>query len=127
VGKATATALHSIHDVCGDSRLVPKDIRGSSETGTSERLAHFILVDLARTEGGSRTKLLYLTGDKNKDTLPNILEDGGHDLECLQVYETHGSPNFAGELECAVKGSNPGPLALLFSLHSIPDRECYRF
>ena len=106
VGEATATALRSIRTIYGDSGFVPKDIRGSSESGTSGRLAHFILEDLAKNGSGSETKLLYLTGDKNKDTLPKILGDCGLDLEYLRVYETRGSSNFTKELECAL-GSSP--------------------
>lgn len=83
------------------SLLAPKVIRGSSETGTSERLAHFILEDLPAKE--SRRKLLYLTGDKNRDVLPNILKGGDVELESLKVYETQGSSNFAEELDKAIQ------------------------
>ena len=33
-------------------------------------------------------QLLYLTGDKNRETIPEILGNGGHSLRRLQVYET---------------------------------------
>ena len=51
--------------------LAPKDIRGGAESGTSEKLAHFILQDLPPSN--EPRQLLYLTGDKNRDVLPSIL------------------------------------------------------
>ncbi|OBZ74927.1 Uroporphyrinogen-III synthase [Grifola frondosa] len=75
-------------------------IFGGSESGTSERLAQFILRDLRATSGSK--KLLYLTGDKNRDTLPNILKAGGLELQPLQVYETQGSSTFAQDLKIAI-------------------------
>ena len=89
-----------MRDFFGDTVLVPKDIRGGSESGTGDRLARFILDDLPKT--GTK-KLLYLTGDKNKDTIPRILIDGGLELDSLKVYETHGSPNFLKDLGTVVK------------------------
>jgi uroporphyrinogen-III synthase len=106
VGNATATPLRSLRDIYDDSCLVPKDIRG--ESGTGERLAHFILEDVPRSESSLKTKLLYLTGDKNRDTIPNILQDGGLDVECLKVYETHCSPNLPRDLGKVVKSSSKG-------------------
>ncbi|KAG1746555.1 uncharacterized protein EDB91DRAFT_1049258, partial [Suillus paluster] len=73
VGKATSDALR---DLCKKTPPhSPRDIRGGSETGTAEHLAGFILKDLPSGETGR--KLLYLTGDKNRDPLPRILESGG--------------------------------------------------
>ena len=97
VGAATATALAAISTVAGATSLAPKDIRGAEESGTSERLAQFILTDLPSTGAHSR-RLLYLTGDKNRDTLPKILKDGGVELVPLQVYGTQGSSTFAKDL-----------------------------
>lgn len=108
VGQATATALEQISEVAGNTALAPRDIRGANETGNAEKLAHFILQDL--TEDGTPRKLLYLTGDKNRDTLPTILQDGGVNLQPLQVYRTQGSSTFASELQSV--------------LDSIPNREC---
>jgi uroporphyrinogen-III synthase len=105
----------ALADICKDygSLLTPKVIRGSSATGTSERLAHFILEDLSAKE--SAKKLLYLTGDKNRDVLPNILKSGNVELESLQVYETQGSSNFANDLDEAIQtlpsGITLGPSA----------------
>ncbi|KAK0442164.1 hypothetical protein EV421DRAFT_2082543, partial [Armillaria borealis] len=45
------------------------------------------------------TKLLHLTGDKNRDTLPNILGGAGVYLASLKVYETQGSFNFLWHLK----------------------------
>ena len=103
VGKATASVLAEIRDLYGYSHLVPKDIRGES-SGTSENLARIILADMERKPA----KLLYLTGDKNRDTLPKILKEGDVELELLKVYETQGSSNFARELEEAVNLASKG-------------------
>ena len=100
MGEATATTLREIRGTTGDSPLAPKDIRGGAESGTSEKLARFILQDLPSSD--TPRKLLYLTGDKNRDVLPNILRDGGIELQSLQVYATQGSSHFASDLEKAV-------------------------
>ncbi|TFY82953.1 hypothetical protein EWM64_g1064 [Hericium alpestre] len=103
VGPATAAYLSSIASASSGGApdrkfLCPKDIRGAAESGTAERLAHFILSDLA----GKKAKLLYLTGDKNRETLPQILTDGGVELVNLQVYGTQDSPTFGDDLNKAI-------------------------
>ncbi|KAK0442098.1 tetrapyrrole biosynthesis, uroporphyrinogen III synthase [Armillaria borealis] len=85
VGKATASTLRS--------SMPNADIRGES-SGTAEQLANFILAEQPRP-----TKLLYLTGDKNRDTLPNILGGAGVVLHPLKVYETQGSSTFPQHLK----------------------------
>ncbi|PSR78948.1 hypothetical protein PHLCEN_2v7252 [Hermanssonia centrifuga] len=106
VGAATATALADIRKVAGSSRLAPQNIRGGSESGTSEKLAHFILQDFPSTNGPQR--LLYLTGDKNRDTLPSFLNGGGIDLQSLKVYETQGSSTFASDLQTILSSVRSG-------------------
>jgi uroporphyrinogen-III synthase len=99
VGEATSVALR---DFCEKTPIYsPRDIRGGSETGTAERLAKFILKDLP-SDATSR-KLLYLTGDKNRDTLPRILESGGVQLDTLHVYATQGSSAFSHDLSLALE------------------------
>jgi len=77
------------------------------QAGTSEKLAHYILHDLQRTgseastHDSRRNNLLYLTGDKNRDTLPKILHEGGIGLHSLQVYGTQGSSTFENDLVAA--------------------------
>jgi hypothetical protein len=69
-------------------RLCPSDVRGT-ESGTAENLAHFIVQDMAGTD----KTLLYLTGDKNRDTLQKVVEtESGMKiaLMCVQVYATVG-------------------------------------
>ncbi|KAI0669003.1 tetrapyrrole biosynthesis uroporphyrinogen III synthase [Trametes maxima] len=102
VGGATAAALQAIQAAYPASPHVPGDIRGGAESGTAEKLAHFIVSDLA--ESPSSRRLLYLTGDKNRDTLPKILGDGGLELDSLQVYATQGSSRFEGDLKVALSG-----------------------
>lgn len=99
VGEATSVALRDLSEKI--PLYAPRDIRGGSETGTAERLAGFILNDLS-SDGTSR-RLLYLTGDKNRDTLPRILESAGVALDPLQVYATQGSSMFPHDLSLALE------------------------
>lgn len=103
VGKTTAAALRAIHDDF-PGRNAPQDIRGET-SGTAEQLAKFIVEDLDQFGGGT-VKLLYLTGDKNRDTLPTILTSAriGITLHTLQVYETRGSATFERDLNDAIVG-----------------------
>lgn len=97
VGASTAASLREIYPDFDQ-------IRGE-HTGTAEQLARFILKDLQ----GNRPKcLLYLTGDKNRDTLPKILKEGRVDLETLQVYRTCGSTSFPVNLSDALEGLERG-------------------
>jgi uroporphyrinogen-III synthase len=79
--------------------LLPEDIRGAEQAGTAEKLAHFILDDLDSPLEHRSRKLLYLTGDKNRDVLPNILAGGEIELHTVQVYETRGSSTFDADLD----------------------------
>ncbi|KXN90407.1 Uroporphyrinogen-III synthase [Leucoagaricus sp. SymC.cos] len=107
VGKGTANALEEFRVLCSDSGSdVNLDIRGQ-DTGTGEQLARFVLEDILGGSGSGTSTLLYLTGDKNRDTVPKILspEEGQGrkiELEALQVYETHGSTNFESNLKSLV-------------------------
>ena len=91
VGQGTATALHNAFGLF--TSKVDVDIRGQS-SGNAVTLAPFMLSDIKERPA----KLLYLTGDKNRDTLTNLLAAGGITLEPLQVYETVGSPRFEEQL-----------------------------
>jgi uroporphyrinogen-III synthase len=103
IGEATAAAL--IGETYNLGPLAPRIIRGASETGTSERLARFILHDLpASTREG--TKLLYLTGDKNQDMLPSIIENERVELDYVKVYETQGSHTFGEDLTRAIRSNH---------------------
>ena len=55
-------------------------------------------------------KILYLTGDKNRDTLTNLLTEGRISLHALQVYETVGSPRFEEQLACVLDDPPQGKL-----------------
>ena len=112
VGRATANALRAIRDTYGDTPLTPIDICGASESGTSERLAHFILDDLGKRDALNQ-KLLYLTGDKNRDALPNILRSGGVQVSVLQVYETQPCSDLDVNLQTIVHTANAGEFFLI--------------
>lgn len=103
VGEATAAAL--IGETFGQGTLAPRIIRGGSQTGTSERLARYVLHNLPSKEG---MKLLYLTGDKNSDTLSEIIHQGGGELDYIKVYETQGSQSFAENLRRTISSIPAG-------------------
>jgi len=104
VGRTTAMLLLDIMK-SHDTPYAPKDVRGGEESGTSEKLAHFILSNLPSNRKDA--KLLYLTGDKNRDTLPKILREGGVELQNLQVYGTQGSRTFESDLVKAIEPFQP--------------------
>jgi uroporphyrinogen-III synthase len=62
-------------------------------SGTGETLAKVIIND--QRGQTSKLPLLYLTGDKNRDALPTLVQAAGLDIEPLQVYATRGSPGFS--------------------------------
>lgn len=103
VGHPTCTALHRAP--CAPR---PEQVLGADEGGTGERLAEYIVRYFAAGEHsdaprrGRKPRLLYLTGDKNRDTLPRILSAGGIDLEPLQVYSTCRCPEFEARLEAVL-------------------------
>ncbi|KAJ8487014.1 hypothetical protein ONZ45_g14470 [Pleurotus djamor] len=114
VGKGSASALRDMKGI--PPWCLPAIIRGE-ESGTSEQLARFILSDLDLDSSGKQLdgRLLFLTGDKNRDTLANILESEGVRLVQLPVYETRGSQQFAGHLRRVVNDAKPeGPWWIVF-------------
>ncbi|KZV72396.1 tetrapyrrole biosynthesis, uroporphyrinogen III synthase [Peniophora sp. CONT] len=126
VGPSTASILTSLAGPTPSparTALCPSDVRGS-DSGSSEKLAHFILSD---RPGPAR--LLYLTGDKNRDTLPKIIEEGSNGRVSLleeQVYETHGIAldAFEGDLVSRMDNISGTPWIVFFapssSKHVLP-------
>ena len=109
VGHATAAAASQIRIACPSvEHLAPADVRGGAGAGTAERLAAFIL---AEGHGGQGRRMLYLTGDKNRETLPEMLTAGGVALETLEVYRTTGSSAFQVDLEAALERAPVGKYA----------------
>jgi uroporphyrinogen-III synthase len=112
VGPATAAALLA--------RLPnpPQDIRGT-ESGTAEQLARYIVQNATREE-----RLLYLTGDKNKETLSRIVTGGLGEgvLRELRVYATHGVRDFESTLRRALQGESGTFLFLFLYLLLVPSR-----
>jgi uroporphyrinogen-III synthase len=100
VGAATSRVIEEA-DAARPELPVPSDVRGAAEAGTGEKLARFVLDDLAEDARGAR--LLYLTGDKNKETLPEILKDGGVILDTVQAYATQGAASFPEDLRRIVE------------------------
>lgn len=120
VGPSTAFALSSISSSHPSpttiAHLCPTDIRGAYESGTAEKLAHFILHDIPESKRQHGKRLLYLTGDKNRETLPEILREGGLGLGSCKVYETRGSSRFEKELGEVVRGVDVGVFLSFLSL-----------
>ncbi|KAL9710710.1 uroporphyrinogen-III synthase [Leucoagaricus gongylophorus] len=102
VGKGTAAALEEFRELCSDpGQNMILDIRGQ-ETGSGEQLARLMLENIDRDITNKR--LLYLTGDKNRDTIPKILSSNETFsspilLHSLQVYETRGATDFERNIE----------------------------
>jgi uroporphyrinogen-III synthase len=92
VGPATAAQLAQLPNP-------PQDVRGT-ESGTAEQLARYIVRDATQGE-----RFLYLTGDKNRDTLPRIVREGLGEgcLRELGVYATRGVRDFGSTLARALQ------------------------
>ena len=110
VGQATASALISVFGAYVHLGLTSVDVRGQL-SGNATTLASFILEDPDKP-----SRLLYLTGDKNRDTLTNILQEGGISVEPLQTYKTEGSPSFAEDLSTVIQTSSKGVWFNIFFL-----------
>jgi len=101
VGETTASSVEKLRTSL-PSHLLPTDVLGGAESGTSEALANFIIARAAPSKK-NRVKLLYLTGDKNRDTLPNMLTEKGIELDSAQTYETKCCDQFASNMATVVK------------------------
>ncbi|GAA5875780.1 hypothetical protein JCM3774_006455 [Rhodotorula dairenensis] len=107
VGHPTCTALQRAP--CPPRQ---EQVLGAEQCGTGERLAEYIVQYFSSTVAYDRTetppsplrrpRLLYLTGDKNRDTIPRRLAKGGIDLDPLQVYSTRPSPSFPSDLDAVL-------------------------
>lgn len=116
VGESTASALRATFMTYEQLGLEPPEIRGQG-SGNAAVLGPFILNDMKERPA----KLLYLTGDKNRDTLPNILEEGGLSLLSLQVYMTQGSSTFEATLDSRLMGADNGVFAFSGKLSIVAD------
>jgi uroporphyrinogen-III synthase len=100
VGPATAASLTRLHP---SIRPHPSLILGADESGSAERLAGFIRTSHKKTQQQQQqpTKstfpLLYLVGDKRKDSLPSLLSEQGIEMHEIQAYETYQSPTFEAD------------------------------
>jgi len=106
VGESTAALLRTIFEEFRDLGLTSVDLRGQ-ESGSAAKLAPFIL-EVSKEGGKTGSMLFYLTGDKNRDTLPRLLEEGGLQLHSLQVYKTQMSSHFEQILGASLASSPQG-------------------
>lgn len=107
IGPATSSALRTVPLA---PWLRPRLVMGGEATGTGETLARYVVrhfsspsildqnSDLRSAE--QAPPLLYLVGDKNASTIPDMLSQaepptGPIPFEELQVYETAPDPHFA--------------------------------
>ncbi|THU95980.1 tetrapyrrole biosynthesis, uroporphyrinogen III synthase [Dendrothele bispora CBS 962.96] len=95
IGTSTRNALLQIYFSHSSSPYSPDPslILGADEAGNAEELARFIIRQQPRPR-----KLLYLTGDKNREVLPGMLGSEGIGLRKLQVYGTKGCLSFKDDL-----------------------------
>ncbi|GAA6001596.1 uroporphyrinogen-III synthase HEM4 [Rhodotorula paludigena] len=103
VGQPTRSALLSVPSPPRSNLVL-----GADESGTGEKLASFILAHFrAASTLPRRRRLLYLTGDKNRDTLPRIVHEGSEgkiELDALQVYATQRTRTFEDDVEEILRG-----------------------
>jgi uroporphyrinogen-III synthase len=83
-------------------------ILGANETGTGEALAHDILEHHSAYD--TSVPLLYLTGDKNRDT---TLAEGGLMTTPTQVYETGKRDGLEADLNDTISTILSGVLVSL--------------
>ena len=104
-GTSERLARFIVEDLLGGSDSEP-DGGGPSDSNLAEVGGTGVGEDATRTgtrKGTGRgKKLLYLTGDKNRDTLPSILNEAGIALESVQVYATRGSARFETDVRAAM-------------------------
>ncbi|SPO28806.1 related to HEM4 - Uroporphyrinogen III synthase [Ustilago trichophora] len=115
VGPATSSALRTVPLA---PWLRPRLVMGGEATGTGETLAryvirHFSAPSILDQNSDLRTAeqappLLYLVGDKNASTIPDLLSQaspptGPIPHHELQVYETAPDPHFAEGCEVLAK------------------------
>ncbi|KAL8291311.1 hypothetical protein RQP46_002289 [Phenoliferia psychrophenolica] len=92
VGPATFTAIAKLPGP------IPQLV--GATTGTGLVLANDILDHFSTSSSPPPTlPILYLTGDKNRETIPEVLEKAGFKLERQQVYETAVADDFEHRLD----------------------------
>lgn len=92
---ATATARALV-----EAGVPRASIHGAEEAGTGERLASY-MVDRLRADPPCRP-LLYLVGDKRRDTVARALAEAGITVQELQVYSTRIRSDFPSLFEPAL-------------------------
>jgi len=108
VGPATAAALQRLPGHAVPSLHL---ILGAQEAGNAIALADFVSARhrqwLPEASSSLVRPLLYLVGDKTKDTLSNQLGKASIPLEELQVYETYPSPQLEQDIQRICHASRP--------------------
>ena len=106
--------------------LIDIDIRGQA-SGSASDLARFVVQDV-RGVAGATLRMLYLTGDRNRDVVMRVLAEGGVGLETLRVYDTRESPQFETRLSLVLEVAPKGaPASFSFSLFFVVLTDHSRF
>ncbi|KAG9013716.1 hypothetical protein FRB94_001278 [Tulasnella sp. JGI-2019a] len=95
----------------------PDTILGAAESGNAEKLGRFIIEDVQKRRDPTILPLLYLTGDKSRDTIKTMLDDASVPTQLLQVYETRTSAALKQDIEAAVEEATERAGSKLSSLH----------
>ncbi|GJJ06071.1 hypothetical protein Clacol_000260 [Clathrus columnatus] len=102
VGESTARALEPM-TISHPSKFSKRLILGM-HAGKAELLAYFILDDLRTRQMAG--KLLYLTGDKNRDTFSRIMNEHDIPIDSLMVYETGAASDLERRIAFAAQTIN---------------------
>lgn len=120
VGPATAEALRAAAKQIIQP-IRPALVMGGGATGTGEALASYIIRHFNGPQGAApgdaldvdpnEPPLLYLTGDKNAPTIPEMLQAASPPIsvEALMVYETSLHPQFSSACSALSRSLPPAP------------------
>ncbi|KAL8732201.1 MAG: hypothetical protein Q9166_002948 [cf. Caloplaca sp. 2 TL-2023] len=121
VGPATARSLHDIRE----KHMPHCWTHGGEDAGTGELLAELILKDYnalckpftgfqRRSEPDEKKPLLFLTGAKHRDIVPDTLQCAPGDqriaVETMVVYATSESPSFPSDIAAVLKTTATAPV-----------------
>lgn len=118
MGDATARPLRKMA-TSHPTKFSESLILGAKQGGKAESLAQFVLDDLSSRQQGS--KLLYLTGDKNRDTFLRIMTEHNIHVQSMMVYETTAALNLSARVAEVAQDINLSP----HSSHPYLDVDAY--
>ncbi|KAG8984997.1 hypothetical protein FRB90_005002 [Tulasnella sp. 427] len=102
VGQKTADTLMALAALRPALYPSPDYVLGAAATGSGDKLASFIIKSLLDKAERSSVPILYLTGDKNRDTVETALANAHIAIQACQVYQTSARPALSAEIKDAV-------------------------